>query len=77
MIEAAALQKDGNVQITSSRNGSSEDFSDLCMVQAITLEDYNREAKKDETLEDREALVFLRTVRYSRKHFPLMIYTGK
>ena len=28
------------------------------MVQAITLEDYNREAKKDETLEDREALVF-------------------
>ena len=58
MIEAAALQKDGNVQITSSRNGSSEDFSDLCMVQAITLEDYNREAKKDETLEDREALVF-------------------
>ncbi len=58
VIEAAALQKDGNVQITSSRNGSSEDFSDLCMVQAITLEDYNREAKKDETLEDREALVF-------------------
>mgnify|MGYP001079433276 CR=1 FL=1 len=59
VIEAAALQKDGNVQTTSSRNGSSEDFSDLCMVQAITLEDYNREAKKDETLEDREALVFL------------------
>lgn len=46
VIEAAALQKDGNVQITSSRNGSSEDFSDLCMVQAITLEDYNREAKR-------------------------------
>lgn len=59
VIEAAALQKDGNVQITSGRNGSSEDFSDLCMVQAITLEDYNREAKKDETLEDGEALVFL------------------
>lgn len=58
VIEAAALQKDGNVQITSSRNGSSEDFSDLCMVQAITLEDYNREAKKNETLEDGEALVF-------------------
>lgn len=46
MIDVAALQKDGNVQITSSRIYDSEDFENLCMLQAVTLEDYNRETKR-------------------------------
>ena len=62
MIDVAALQKDGNVQITSSRIYDSEDFENLCMLQAVTLEDYNRETKKNETLKDGEALVFLEDV---------------
>ena len=37
--DVAALQKDGNVQITSSRIYDSEDFENLCMLQAVTLED--------------------------------------
>lgn len=62
VIDVAALQKDGNVQITSSRIYGSEDFENLCMLQAVTLEDYNRETKKNETLKDGEALVFLEDV---------------
>lgn len=62
VIDVAALQKDGNVQITSSRIYDSEDFENLCMLQAVTLEDYNRETKKNETLKDGEALVFLEDV---------------
>ena len=50
------------MQITSSRIYGSEDFENLCMLQAVTLEDYNRETKKNETLKDGEALVFLEDV---------------
>jgi len=51
--------EDSNVEISlnSSSNLSFLDYSDICEVHFIRLEDYNRNSGKNETLEDGEALV--------------------
>ncbi len=62
VIDVVALQKDGNVQITSSRIYGSEDFENLCIRRQSRWKIITGKQKKNETLKDGEALVFLEDV---------------